>query len=343
MVLQVTRLSPTEIESQFTVRPATLSDLDRALAFFNMVSQHATGADDMTREELAREWEQENLVIENNMRLVLTPDDEIVGYIEAWDIHAPYTQLGVWAAIHPAYETSGIAEYLFNWAEARLRQSLHKAPAGAKIVMRMGTRSEKTALQDAAKAQGMELVRNFFRMVIDFDGPPPAPIWPAGITPRTFIKGQDDRETYTVLDTAFRDHWGYLPRPFETGLTTWQHFTVESADFDPTLFFLAVDADNKIIGEALCEDSPTDLPGYGWVDDLAVLREGRGKGLGMALLLHAFGEFHRRGYQGCGLGVDAENLSGALRLYEKAGMRPTAQWNTYMKTLRDGVDYKGEV
>jgi mycothiol synthase len=58
----------------------------------------------------------------------------------------------------------------------------------------------------------------------------------------------------------------------------------------------------------------------------------------MALLLHAFGEFYRRGVRTVGLGVDAQSLTGATRLYERAGMSVIAQFERYEKELRPGID-----
>ncbi|HET9939129.1 MAG TPA: GNAT family N-acetyltransferase, partial [Gaiella sp.] len=53
---------------------------------------------------------------------------------------------------------------------------------------------------------------------------------------------------------------------------------------------------------------------------LGVLAEHRGNGLGTALLVTAFAAFRGRGLSRAGLGVDAENTTGAVRLYERAGM-----------------------
>jgi len=39
-----------------------------------------------------------------------------------------------------------------------------------------------------------------------------------------------------------------------------------------------------------------------------------------------------------GLGVDAGSLTGATRLYERAGMRPIRQFDTYELELRPGRD-----
>jgi ribosomal protein S18 acetylase RimI-like enzyme len=51
-----------------------------------------------------------------------------------------------------------------------------------------------------------------------------------------------------------------------------------------------------------------------------VLPEYRQRGLGQALLRHTFAEFASRGFDAVGLGVDAENPTGAVRVYERAGM-----------------------
>ena len=59
---------------------------------------------------------------------------------------------------------------------------------------------------------------------------------------------------------------------------------------------------------------------------------GRHAGLGTALLTHAFAEFQRRGRKRAGLGVDAESTTGAVRLYERAGMRVLWRWDIWERT-----------
>ncbi len=78
----------------------------------------------------------------------------------------------------------------------------------------------------------------------------------------------------------------------------------------------------------------------GWVGSLSVRRPWRRRGLGLALLLHSFHALQERGKARVGLGVDAQNLTGATRLYEKAGMHsdPRRQWSVYEKELRPGIE-----
>jgi ribosomal protein S18 acetylase RimI-like enzyme len=94
----------------------------------------------------------------------------------------------------------------------------------------------------------------------------------------------------------------------------------------------------EIAGLALC--SPTLGPdrSTGVVETLGVRRPWRRKGLGLALLQHAFSEFHARGHKQVGLGVDSKNLSGATRLYKKAGMQVTQELAVYEKELRAGEE-----
>ena len=77
--------------------------------------------------------------------------------------------------------------------------------------------------------------------------------------------------------------------------------------------------------------------GIGWIATIAVRRPWRKRGLGLALLLHSFGEFYKRGMATIGLGVDASNLTGATRLYQRAGMHVASEFALYEKELRAGA------
>ena len=74
-------------------------------------------------------------------------------------------------------------------------------------------------------------------------------------------------------------------------------------------------------------------PGVGWIPSLGVRRPWRRRGIGLALLRHAFEEFGRRGKRAVGLGVDAESVTGAVELYERAGMHVWRRSTTYGKKL----------
>ncbi len=82
-------------------------------------------------------------------------------------------------------------------------------------------------------------------MLINMDAPVPEPEFPAGITLRTFNPETDAEAVYRADNDAFRDHFGFIEMPFEEGFQRFKHFTIESEEFDPTLWFLAMDGDQN--------------------------------------------------------------------------------------------------
>ena len=173
--------------------------------------------------------------------------------------------------------------------------------------------------------------------------PVPDPVWPQGITLRTFNPETDAEAVYRADVDSFRDHFGFIEEPFEEGFERFKYFHIDHDDFDPTLWFLAMDGD-EIAGINLCRphsDAYAD-PALGWVGSLGVRRPWRKRGLGLALLRHSFNEFYRRGRRRVGLGVDAQNLTGALRLYERAGMHSHRAFDFYEKELRPGTEISVE-
>ncbi|MFQ5614066.1 MAG: GNAT family N-acetyltransferase [Anaerolineae bacterium] len=326
----------TALPEGFIARPPALDDIEAFVAMANASARDVIGNDEHTVEESRIEWQDPSFNLETDARLVTTARGDIAGGVEVWS-RPPHVRYWFWGRVHPAYRGQGIGAFLLEWAEARARQAVHKAPQGARVTAYVSTISSHDAATQLFDRKGFRPVRHFWTMAIDFDGPPPEPDWPPGITVRTMVPGQDERAVYLALDEAFRDHWGHVDTPLEAGLAQWLHRLENDEDFDPTLYFLAMDGD-EIAGMSLCRPKITEFPGMGWVDELGVRRPWRRRGLALALLRHSFGEFYRRGRRQVGLGVDAASLTGATRLYEKAGMRPIRQYDGYEKELRPGLD-----
>ena len=165
-------------------------------------------------------------------------------------------------------------------------------------------------------------VRRFYEMVRDLDGPPDCSKLPEGIRIAPFELA-DARVFHDTIVEAFRDEWGFAPMSFEE----WKRRRVDEAD--TSLYFLAWEGDEA--AAAIRCDAPSATDGY--VAALGVRAPWRRRGLGEALLLHAFGEMYRRGLTVVRLGVDSENPSGATRLYERAGMSVATEDVVYELTL----------
>jgi mycothiol synthase len=139
---------------------------------------------------------------------------------------------------------------------------------------------------------------------------------------RAFDREADARAVHRLVEDAFADIGNQPPRSYEF----WVEVHLERSDFDPALWFLAVD-DGELVGVNLAQSGP--LGGY--IAQLAVRRDQRGRGLGLALLRHGFGELYRRGVREVYLDVDSHNRTGATRLYERAGMRVQHQYDHWIR------------
>ena len=119
-----------------------------------------------------------------------------------------------------------------------------------------------------------------------------------------------------------------MEQPFEEALQRFSYFMLAEDSYAPGLWFLAMDG-SQIAGFSLCRKQSFEDPEVGWVSSLGVLRPWRKRGIGLALLQHSFVELYRRGFRKVGLGVDGQNLTGALRLYKRAGMHVHRQFELF--------------
>jgi mycothiol synthase len=325
----------------FILRAPTLDDVPSAVAMFNAASLDLVGTSQFTEEEFAADWQEPGFTLATDARVIVTAENQVVGATDVL-FRPPYVRNFIWARVHPDYRGRGFGTLLTQWAEGRIRERILEAPADARITAGCQSIAGHHAAADLLATLGYHHVRSFYSMKFEMASPPPLPQWPAGITIRTMVPGQDEAALYRAKDEAFRDHWGYVESPFAEGFANWMHHIQHSPNHDPTLFFMAMGQDEtgaaQVAGYAICQPTTTDYPDMGWVDSLGVRRPWRRQGLALALLHHIFGEFYRRGRKKVGLGVDASSLTGATRLYERAGMVPFRQYMTYEKELRPGRD-----
>jgi ribosomal protein S18 acetylase RimI-like enzyme len=174
------------------------------------------------------------------------------------------------------------------------------------------------------EAAGYRVNKHYFRMMIEMDERPPMPVWPAGLVLRNVVPGQDDGSLFEFIITAF----DWPGREAHVTFEQWQDHMMRPDHFIPELWFLLYDGD-ALIGAALCYD----YVDYGWVRQLAVRKDWRGRGLGAALLRHAFAVFFERGRRQVALGVEANNVN-ALEFYNHVGMEMMRQYDEYRKMIK---------
>jgi mycothiol synthase len=283
------------------------------------------------------EWTSPGFDPAEDIRLVFAPNGELAGYIEVWTTSKPPVHPWIWGRVDPNYEGKGIGSWMLHWAEEHALRLLPDIPAELRFAPRIGIWHPAEKSKKLFEDFGYQYIRSNYHMLIEMDAPVPEPQFPIGITLRTFNPETDAEAVYRADTEAFRDHYGFVESPFEEGFKRFKHFHIEHEGFDSSLWFIAMDGD-EIAGVNLCRPHSFDDPDMGWVGSLGVRRPWRKRGLGMALLRHSFNEFYCRGKRKIGLGVDAQNLTGALRLYENAGMHIHRAFDNYEKEVRPGKE-----
>ncbi len=326
-----------------TFRPATFEDIEAAAELFNARSRFFYGEDQIEAEKMLGWWKASQLNLKTDTWSCWDEQGKMIGWAEVENPGSPHVQIECGVILHPiAMTDAALWDELIQWSEARCRKYVPRAPEGARVAAIGIALLADEHRQQAWLRNGYEQVRISNRMRIDFADAPasPKPVWPAGIELHPFDREQDLERLITACREAFRDHWGYVEQPFEEDLTRRQEWIENMGkDFDPLLWFVAVHADsNEFAGFCLCNPQISGDPTRGYVASFGVRDSYRKQGLGLALLQHAFAELRHRGKVAVELDMDAENLTGALRLYTRAGMRPIRQLYTYEKELRPGTD-----
>jgi mycothiol synthase len=285
---------------------------------------HDFGSPDYTREMLEHDWRLPRLDLSRDVLVVEAPDRSLAGYAWLYDRDRHLLLLG-WGVVHPEHRGRGIGSFLLLRRERRAEEHAKLAPPGEPVLLRIDVAGPDRAGHDLAERHGYRPVRHFWQMVADLPDEIPLPVWPERLTVRTFVVGEDERAVHAAVMESFADHWGSVNTPYEE----WAAMRFGDPTFAPDLWFLAGDGE-QLAGVLL----GTVLEGFAWVSTLGVRSGWRRRGVGRALLLHAFAEFRRRGLATVKLDVDSENATGATDLYERVGMRVERQYDVYEKRIR---------
>ena len=259
--------------------------------------------------------------LENDARVAIV-EGQVVGYGDVGDASSGGKML--WLDVRTGRDA---APLVLDWVERRARE---KAVEGAKL--KAWSPEENAEWRALLESKGFELHGYSFRMWIDLGQDLVAPAWPDGISVRTYRRDEDEQAVYEAHQEAFSEEPDFSADPFED----WKQWSYREP-FDPGLWFVAREGD-EVAGILLGRPrvlSQTERAGdatVGWINILGVRKPWRGRGLALALLQHAFRAFEERGKPRVGLGVDGRNPT-AIRLYERAGMKPQGTLVWYQKEV----------
>jgi mycothiol synthase len=288
-----------------------------------------------TADELERDWaaphgifdpERDAIVIEADGRLVAAGwvgwaerDGKVVHDFETW--------------VHPDQRRHGLGTRMLAWLEDRARASVSDGsggPVDLPHVLGGGLITTNPAAVAFATAAGYSTIRYGFQMRRPLDLPIPEVRLPEGLEVRPVLP-EHHRQIWDADVEAFRDHWEARVRTEHDYVRT---FTDPS--FDPTMWQVAWAGDEvagSIINTIYPDQNERNGIAMGWLDHVSVRRPWRGRGLASALIARSLRIHRDRGMAVAALGVDAENPTGALGLYEKFGFRPTHTWAVVRKAF----------
>jgi mycothiol synthase len=257
---------------------------------------------------------------------------KVIGYARVWWIQRSdgTRTYDHFALLLPQWRGKNIRHAMLHHNERRLREIASAHPKDMPRFFEVWAGDAEVDWVSLLVKEGYKPTRYSFEMVRpNLEDIPDLPL-PEGLEVRP-AKPEQYRSIYGAAVEAFQDHWGAWGWR-EEEFKEWQ----EQSFFSPDLWQVAWDGD-EVAGMILNFIHEKENREFnrkrGYTETICVRRPWRKKGLARALLARSFKVLKDRGMTEAALGVDAENISGALRLYESMGFRTVKRHATYRKPL----------
>jgi mycothiol synthase len=265
--------------------------------------------------------------------LLAEVDGEVIAFSRVWwesldDGVRLYKSLGF---LVPAWQRRGIGTAMLRYNERRLRVIASKHPANAPKYYQGWASDREVPAHALFAASGYDVARTMLYMVRPATAQLCKALLPDGLEVRP-VEPHHFRAIWEAQQEAYLDHWGFAPGNEQT----YQRW-LEHPLFSPELWKVAWDGE-QVAGMVLNRIDEAENVKYGrrrgHTQDVFVRRPWRRRGLARALLTESIEMFVSMGMEETALGVDADNPSGALVLYETTGYGATGQHTIYRKAMQ---------
>ncbi len=257
-------------------------------------------------------------------------DGQIVAYAEGVrQVRDGMTLYAIDGMVHPAWRRRGLGRAMLRHVEAyqRDRARGEDDPGGRELHLWI---PDRPAPRRLLESEGYRVVRHGFRMRRPVAGDLPDQPLPAGIEIR-HVAEEQHRRIFEATNEAFEDHWGHREQTDEDFRRIF-----ESPDLDTDLWSVAWEGD-AIVGSVQtfiwAEENRLLGISRAWMERIAVRRAWRGRGIAKALIVDNLRRLQGAGIGEAMLGVDAQNATGALQLYESLGFEVRDSSQAYRKAM----------
>lgn len=232
----------------------------------------------------------------------------------------------------PQWRGRGLRRAMLRWLEARLREVAAELPAGAPKAFALGAPEQATDLRALLESEGYHVARYYNQMVRPLDEPIPDFPLPDGLELRPVTPDQY-RAIWDASNEAFRDHWGFSPRP-----DAYFEWWITEPIFNPALWQVAWDvATSEIAGQVQtfidADENEAFQRRRGYTETISVRRPYRQRGLARAMIVESLRTLKAQGMTESALNVDSESITGASRVYADCGFRVKSRRLAYRKPL----------
>ncbi len=309
-------------ESRAT-RPLSRDDLDEVLALIRAAEETSPEPLVTTRDDLMREFDEPTRDLAADTLAVVSGGGELMAYVMTSLHPEPVRRrsLQISGRVHPRHRGNGLGTELVSWAIRRGRERLGSHDDGLPKELRTYLYESDTAARAIYEAHGLEVDRSFVEMERDLSEPiDPAPL-PPSLELRTWSRDLDEA-VRRAHNESFAEHWGSEPLSTER----WARWLSGTENFLPDASFVVLDGE-EVVGYTMNAAYPEEWEGLGhsegWINGLGTRPAWRGRGIASALIARSCLAFRDLGHERAALGVDSDNATGALGLYERHGFRST--------------------
>lgn len=235
-----------------------------------------------------------------------------------------------WGHVDPGWRQRGIGRALLRENVRRATERSRSEPPDVPVEARTYVYDVEADHRGLVESEGFEPIRYYFTMIRrDLADIPDAPL-PDGLELRPPTADQH-RVVWEADNEAFRDHW-QAREPTEADYAA----LFAKEDLDTSLWVVAWDGDEVagVVQPWIWKHENQELGvARGWLEHISVRRPWRGRGLGRALTAEGLRRLRAAGMTEAMLGVDAENPTGALGLYERLGFEVHQRTTAYRLEL----------